>query len=134
MSQQSFPSDQALSLRAAADWIACHTGVKKPHASTMTRWATRGVKGVRLQVTRVGAKLWTTPGSLAEFLDALNARTSPESVPATPETFQAGVRRHQIESACMHLDALCANLAQPVAAQHQPKAAAGSAYLAEKTA
>jgi hypothetical protein len=50
----------SLSLAEAAEWIARSTGSPKPHISTVNRWATHGVRGVRLQTTRVGAKFWTT--------------------------------------------------------------------------
>ena len=101
--------DQSISLQEAADWIADTTGIPRPHASTMHRWTTKGVRGVRLKSVRVGAKHWTTPGDIAVFLDALNSARSVEPAPESPSAaFQHGLRLRQVEAACAQLDGLCA--------------------------
>jgi hypothetical protein len=110
MSLNPHPAEAAMSLREAAEWIARHTGAPAPNSSTVNRWVAHGVRGVRLQAKRVGAKFWTTPGDVARFLDELNAapvsgRTSGSA--CSPATFQQAVRRKQVDDACDHLDQLC---------------------------
>jgi hypothetical protein len=104
------PSNESLSLTEAAVWIARMTGSRQPHVSTVNRWALHGVRGVRLQGVRVGAKFWTTPDSIAAFLDALNKRSGERQCiirASTTDTFQQRVRRKQVDDACAQLDSLC---------------------------
>jgi hypothetical protein len=44
------------------------------HKSTMWRWASRGVKGVRLETIKVGGKTYTTKAALDEFMHDLNSK------------------------------------------------------------
>ena len=65
------------------------------HPSTVWRWALKGVRGVRLEVVRVGGTLCTSAQALQRFFDRL-ADASPTGVephahPAAPD--QAGVER-----------------------------------------
>ncbi len=104
-------SEQAMGLREAAEWIARHTGAPVPNHSTVNRWVVHGVRGVRLQAKRVGAKYWTTPSDVARFLDQLNdSRGGERPVEGTDSqpAFQQVVRRRQIDAACARLDGLCA--------------------------
>lgn len=53
-----------------------------PDESTLFRWAFKGVRGVKLRVTRVGGRIFTTDTAITEFLARLNssapnAHTSP---------------------------------------------------------
>jgi hypothetical protein len=103
-------SEGSLSLADAAVWIARATGSPKPHVSTVNRWARYGVKGVRLQGTRVGAKFWTTADSIAAFLDALNMNPVERQFVVggdSADTFRQRVRRKQVDDACAQLDSLC---------------------------
>ncbi|MCA9136902.1 MAG: DUF1580 domain-containing protein [Planctomycetales bacterium] len=43
------------------------------HPATVYRWQQRGVKGVRLETYRIGAKLVTSKQAIARFLDALQS-------------------------------------------------------------
>ena len=103
---------ETLSLRDAAAWIASATGSPEPHVSTVHRWAVRGVRGVRLGATRVGARFLTTANDLAEFLDRLNASPGAsigqQSYSPVPSYTEA-VRQKQVEAACEELDRLCEN-------------------------
>jgi hypothetical protein len=104
------PSEQAMSLREAAKWIASHTGAPVPNQTTVNRWVVHGVRGVRLQAKRVGAKFWTTSMDLAEFLDALNSDKHQQqisNVAHRSNTFEQAARREQIEAACAKIDNLC---------------------------
>lgn len=103
---------EALTLRDAAAWIASATGSPEPHVSTVHRWVVRGVRGVRLSATRVGAKFHTTANDIAEFLDRLNSSLHqhvPQKAPLGPSHgLQEKVRMAQIDAACERLERLCA--------------------------
>lgn len=104
-------SEQAMGIREAAQWIASHTGAPPPNPSTVNRWVVHGVRGVRLQARRVGAKFWTSPSAVARFLDELNARPDSESTSGSANSqpaFQQAVRQKQVDAACARLDRLCA--------------------------
>lgn len=53
--------------KGAAIWAKL-TGVPRPHRATLLRWATRGVKGHRLQAERLAGRWYTTPRAIEEFL------------------------------------------------------------------
>jgi hypothetical protein len=57
----------------------------RPHASTLFRWATRGHRGVRLQVWRYGRRMYTNLAAIDDFA-ARVATTTPEaaSPPSAP--------------------------------------------------
>jgi hypothetical protein len=104
-------SEQAMSIRQAAQWIANYTGAPAPNSTTVNRWVVHGVRGVRLQAKRVGARFWTSPSDVARFLDELNARPGSECTSGSANsqpTFQQSVRQRQVEAACARLDGLCA--------------------------
>ncbi len=58
----------AITLSQAADFAP-----GKPHTATVWRWATRGVRGVRLQTWTVGGRRFTTIDALDQFIQSLNA-------------------------------------------------------------
>ncbi len=62
-------------LQKAATWIAERTGGRRPNISTLHRWATRGVRGVRLETVAVGHVRYTSVEAVRRFLNA---------TPATP--------------------------------------------------
>ena len=56
---------------------------RKPHSSTLFRWAKYGVKAadgavIKLETIRVGGSTCTSVQSLQRFCEALTARTAPE--------------------------------------------------------
>jgi hypothetical protein len=117
------PTERAMTLGEAARWIADRTGGRKPHVSTLSRWAIKGVRGTRLSTTRVGGRYLTTQADLASFLDTLNSPVAdPAQSAAHPPRpcpdFIDGVRRQQVDAACDHLDRLCKGYA--LRADRQP--------------
>src|SRR5438874_30499 len=44
---------------------------RRPHVSTFYRWATRGLRGVRLETLRVGTTMCTSLEAVQRFFDAL---------------------------------------------------------------
>jgi hypothetical protein len=65
----------AMSIQRAAAWWAKRSGTPRPHRSTLIRWATRGVNGLRLRAERSGGRWYVTEGALAEFHRALNEQS-----------------------------------------------------------
>lgn len=53
----------------------------RPSAPTLTRWATRGVKGVRLQTTCMGGRRLTTIENVERFLADVDAVKNPQDKP-----------------------------------------------------
>jgi hypothetical protein len=43
-----------------------------PHVQTIRRWASEGVRGHKLEVTRVGAKIYVSPEQVERFIAAGN--------------------------------------------------------------
>lgn len=84
-------NEDVLALSAAAREVPGN-----PHASTPFRWATGpGVGGVRLEVVRVGKRLFTSRQAIARFLAACNG-----GLPvATPDPKLANKRKQQIRDA-----------------------------------
>lgn len=52
---------------------AAKTLPRRVHASTLWRWATRGIKGVKLQLTTIGGRRFLSPEALQEFLNGVRA-------------------------------------------------------------
>lgn len=79
---------------------------RKPHSSTLWRWAKYGVKGadgavIKLETIRVGGSTCTSVEGLQRFCEALTARPEPGPHPSrTP-----AARRKAIEQADRALDA-----------------------------
>jgi hypothetical protein len=50
---------------------------RKPHISSLWRWARCGVRGVRLEYVRLGSKIATSKEALSRFVNALAAADEP---------------------------------------------------------
>lgn len=68
-------TEDVLSLAQAADQsvLPRRRGGKRPHASTLYRWATVGCRGVKLETIRFGGTLCTSLEALQRFTAALTA-------------------------------------------------------------
>lgn len=53
------------------NFLPCRRNGRKLHPSTVFRWAQRGLRGVKLQVVRVGGTLCTTEDALCRFFEQL---------------------------------------------------------------
>ncbi|WP_182870877.1 DUF1580 domain-containing protein [Rhodopirellula sp. JC639] len=51
---------------------ACRTGGRKRHRSTLYRWMTRGVRGIRLESALFGGERVTSIEALSRFFERLN--------------------------------------------------------------
>jgi Protein of unknown function (DUF1580) len=46
---------------------------RRPHVSTAWRWASAGVRGVKLRTTRIGGRVYVSRADFDNFMAALNA-------------------------------------------------------------
>jgi|GEM_PF-4172557 len=51
-------------------------GAKNPHEQTVRRWYSKGIRGVRLEVTYVGGEVFTTHRQLKCFFDQVQIAAS----------------------------------------------------------
>ncbi len=77
---------------------------KRPHASSVWRWARKGVQGVRLESRRVGGRFVTSVEALERFTERLAAidlpdRSEPPSKPRTTRARALAVERAEAECA-----------------------------------
>lgn len=70
---------------------------RRPHIATVWRWATTGLRGVRLETYRSGRNRVTTRSAVQRFLAALNADLVVESTPPAPR--RAAAKRLQAAGA-----------------------------------
>ena len=62
-----------VTLREATDAIPMRHG-NRVHKTTVQRWASHGIRGVRLEVTRVGGRCLTSHEAVTRFLQSVNAK------------------------------------------------------------
>lgn len=48
----------------------------RPHASTLVRWASRGVAGVRLETVKIGGRRYTSAEAIDRFISRTSGRVS----------------------------------------------------------
>ena len=84
-------------VEAAAEW-AKMTGAGRPHRGTLIRWATRGVRGVRLKARRFLGRWYTTADALEDFLRCVEF--TPQGVDATDT-----IRAARVQDTLQKLDA-----------------------------
>jgi hypothetical protein len=70
-------TEQLLTFRAAAEWLAARTGTPAPHPHTVRRWALVGVRGAVLDVVRIGCRTFTSIEALQRFATARDAPDRP---------------------------------------------------------
>ena len=73
-------SETVLPLREAAKLLPRRRQGRPVHASTLHRWASRGIKGVRLETIRIGGVRCTSPPALQRFFDQLTRATTTEEL------------------------------------------------------
>jgi hypothetical protein len=70
-------TEQLLTFRAAAEWLAARTGTPAPSQNTLRRWALVGLRGVVLDAVRVGRWPYTSVEALQRFVSARDAPDRP---------------------------------------------------------
>jgi hypothetical protein len=74
MQLTNLPEDHLFSLQEVTRIIP-----KRPHVSTVWRWATRGVRGVRLKTHLIGGRRFVANADLSEFIDRLSGHNEVET-------------------------------------------------------
>ena len=98
--------EHLLSFREAARLLPSSHSNKTVHISTLHRWSTHGIRGVRLETIKVGGARKTSREAIQRFVEALsasdsNAQRSPRrrDAPAQEDAHQAEVNRRLDEEA-----------------------------------
>lgn len=73
-------------------------GGKRINVSTLWRWATNGVRGIKLETIMVGGTRETSLEAIERFFEALTLQSQPQSVPAPPPR-HSRQRQREIEAA-----------------------------------
>lgn len=71
-----------------------------PNPSTIWRWATVGIRGVKLRTRRIGGTTTTTAADVRAFIDAINS-----DEPAAPSASTPAQSRRAHQAAAKALDA-----------------------------
>lgn len=65
-----------MSTATTHDYITIREAAKlfpgRPHYSTVWRWASQGVRGIKLGHIRIGGQRFTTPQAVEAFITAMN--------------------------------------------------------------
>ena len=91
-------TETVLSFSDAASHLPRRRAGKRPHVATLYRWASRGVRGVKLETIRVGGTLCTSIEALQRFCERL---TDPHAPPASQTT---AAREREAQKAERQLD------------------------------
>ena len=75
--------EEVLTLKDAAAILPRRRRGRKPHISTIYRWATRGLKGLRLETLQIGGTLCTSVEALQRFFEQLTRSTPQDTPPAS---------------------------------------------------
>jgi len=79
--------EQLLPLAQAAGHLPNRRGGKKKHVSTLHRWATIGIGGIKLETLRCGGVKCTSLPALQRFFERLSANeSSTGGTPTVPNT------------------------------------------------
>ncbi len=90
-------NETVLSLTDATKRLPKRRAGKRPHVSTLYRWAQSGIDGVKLEVIRVGGTLCTSLESLQRFCERCTDPT------ITPSRTTPKARQREIDSAVAEL-------------------------------
>jgi hypothetical protein len=94
-------TENLITLRQAADLLPRRRGGKRPHFSTLWRWALRGIRGIRLETISVGDTLCTTREALEEFIRRV---TEARGISTTSASHMSRQRKREIAQAEHNLD------------------------------
>jgi hypothetical protein len=68
-------SESLITFAQAAKLRPPSRGGRPTHVSTICRWATRGIRGVKLEVIRLGCVTYTSREAMQRFAEALTLET-----------------------------------------------------------
>lgn len=71
--------------------LPCRSTGKKIHISAIYRWAQRGIRGVRLDVVRIGGTSYTSREALQRFAEGISSQPGHDDDTPTPRARQREV-------------------------------------------
>lgn len=74
--------ERVVTLREAASILPRQRGGRKVHVSTLYRWCSRGVRGVRLEHLKLGGRIVVSAQALQRFAERCSAATSTDNPPS----------------------------------------------------
>lgn len=86
--------EKVFPLGEVPDHVPKRRGGKKLNASTAFRWHSNGLRGIKLEVVRVGGTMCTSDEALQRFFDRLTAADSPQAT--SPEIRTSAERAREI--------------------------------------
>lgn len=99
--------DRRLTMSDAADEVRTQYGLRV-NTTSVWRWSTKGLRGVKLEATRIGDRLITSTSALAKFFAELSAmqpetryhsRPLKRNIVTPPPRRRASARARSIERA-----------------------------------
>jgi hypothetical protein len=96
--------EELISLTKAAEVLPHRRRGRKPHVSTLFRWATGGCRGVVLETLQVGGTRCTSREALQRFFEALsrNESSPPTNTPdPSPRTMPQRLRDSKEAGRCL---------------------------------
>jgi hypothetical protein len=91
-------TEHLISLADAARMVPCRRGGRRTHISTIYRWTTVGIGGIKLESLQCGGGRATSKEAMARFFQRLTdaASTSPVGAhPDAPPTRRTAARRQR---------------------------------------
>jgi hypothetical protein len=79
-------AEKLLTLAQAARLRPLGRRGRATHVSTVYRWISRGVRGIRLESIRLGGTLYTSAEAVQRFADRLTLNSAPSLQPGTTAT------------------------------------------------
>ena len=89
-------TETVLSLTQATKLLPQRRKGKRPHVATLYRWASRGLRGVKLETIQIGGTLCTSVPALQRFFEALSVQPHEEGC-ASSRTRQQQIQRAAAE-------------------------------------
>jgi hypothetical protein len=89
-------AEQLLRLQKARDVIPPRRNDTKVSLATLHRWITHGVRGVRLEVVKVGGMTYTSDEAIARFIAAVSAVGSHGPTAATDASSTVRARSKRV--------------------------------------
>lgn len=91
-------TEQIVTFAEAAKRLPAVNG-RRPHASTLWRWARKGIRGIHLETRRLGGRFVTSVGALDRFSERLAQINLPVSKPDVPVRPRPKRHDREIEAA-----------------------------------
>ena len=89
--------ESLISLAEAATLLPRRRKGKKPHISCLYRWASRGLRGVRLETVQIGGTRCTSREALARFFASLTEGCNQPKESRSPTARQRAARQAERE-------------------------------------